>query len=192
MHLIGRGEMQIEHAIVGKFLNWILSFSINCLRFCCRHNTRNSMETMRNIRRKVTNILIYYATNQVFMTCPEGCKLTPQTGRKATGVPAQAHPFIRAEYLAHLCSHLRHTHTHTCNHISHTHTFTYCGAIGGISGEAAQMAVRHVRQRLWHCSVPRALAHQSRRLVILADRWSVCVSEKVIERGESAIVLCLE
>lgn len=191
MHLIGRGKMQIEHAIVGKFINWILSFSINFLRFCCRHNTRNSMETMQNIRRKVTNILIYYATNQVFMTFPEGCKLTPQTGRKAAGVAAQAHPFIRSKYLAHLCSHLRHTHTHTCNHISHTH-FHLLRVCGGISGEAAQMAVRHVRQRRCHSPVPRATALQSCSLVILAYSWSVCVCERVIERGDSAIVLCLE
>lgn len=131
---------------------------MNFPRYCCRHNTRNSMETMHNIRRKVTNILIYYATNQVFMACPEGCKLTPPTGPKAAGVPAQAHPFIRAEYLAHLCSHLRHTHTHTLAIISHTDThFRLLRGCVGISGEAAQMAVRHVKQRLCHCPAPGAM-----------------------------------
>lgn len=160
MHLIGRGKMQIEHAIVGKFINWILSFSINFLRFCCRHNTRNSMETMQNIRRKVTNILIYYATNQVFMTFPEGCKLTPQTGRKAAGVAAQAHPFIRSKYLAHLCSHLRHTHTHTCNHISHTHTLSLIAGLwwdlwgGSANGSSTRKAAALSLPRPWRHGTP--------------------------------------
>lgn len=155
---------------------------MNIPRFCCRHNTRNSMETMQNIRRKVTNILIYYATNQVFMACPEGCKLTPPTGPKAAGVPAQAHPFIRAEYLAHLCSHLRHTHTHTCNHISHRHTLSLITGLwrdlwgGSPNGSSTREAAALSLPRPW-CH-----AHQSRRLVILADRWSVCKSVCVCVR----------
>jgi len=129
----------------------------------------------------VTNILIYYATNQLFMMCPKGCKLTPgprsckagQFGGRATDVHRCGSPFhfnrVLATFVLSFTPHIDiYFKQHTLSLINGT--FLQGGSPNGSSAREVDMSLA-VMSHLHH---QLHLESGSHHLVILAGRWCQC------------------